>query len=85
VFQRREAEPPDSSFQGGALERENPACKAGFRGSPRPECIRSAGIERFRRGHVALVRLSAKILPGRQDLPFGPGEIDASCLGALNR
>jgi hypothetical protein len=46
-----------------------PACRAGLRGLPRPECLRTARIGLLPHWHDAQVRLSAKVLSGRKDLP----------------
>ncbi len=46
-----------------------PACRAGLRGLPRPECMRTAGIGLLSHWHVPQVRLAAKVLSGRKDLP----------------
>ena len=46
-----------------------PAWRAGLRGLPRPECLRTARIGLLPDLHVAQVRLAAKVLSGRKDLP----------------
>jgi hypothetical protein len=46
-----------------------PACRAGLRGLPRPACMQTAKIGQPSHSHVAQVRLAAKILSGRKDLP----------------
>ncbi len=45
-----------------------PACRAGLRGQPRPECMRTARIGLLSHLHVAQVCLAAKVLSGRKDL-----------------
>ena len=46
-----------------------PACRAGLRGLPRPECMLTARIGLLSHWHVAQVRLAAKVFSGRKDLP----------------
>jgi hypothetical protein len=42
-----------------------PACRAGLRGLPRPECMRTAKIGLLSHWYDAQVRLAAKVLSGR--------------------
>ena len=51
-----------------------PPCRGGFRGSPRPECMRTVRIWPVISEHVAQVGLTAKVLSGRQGHPFTIGK-----------